>query len=153
MAYILNNYADLLRLTTDKQYANEKFIKVKKQDHLFILKYDKSKLSTQNINSLGLFRSVVVNNKGKILSFAPPKSINFDIFSQSNNYNDCIVQHFPEGTMINLFYDNHLDDWQITTRSTIGAKCNFNMDSSFTYRYMFLDAMNNKGIEFERTAR
>ena len=57
MAYILNNYADLLRLTTDKQYANEKFIKVKKQDHLFILKYDKSKLSTQNINSLGLFRS------------------------------------------------------------------------------------------------
>ena len=106
MAYILNDYADLLRLTNDKNYSNEKFIKVKKQNHLFVLKYDKSKLSTQNINSLGLFRSVIVDNKGNILCFAPPKSINFDIFSQSNNYDDCIVQHFPEGTMINLFLIN-----------------------------------------------
>ena len=81
--------------------------------------------------------------KGIFYVFAPPKSINFDIFSQSNNYDDCIVQHFPEGTMINLF-DKHLDDWQITTRSIIGAKCNFNMDSTITYRYMFLDAMNHK---------
>ena len=149
MAYNLNDYADLLRLTTDKNYSNEKFIKVKKQNHLFVLKYDKSKLSNENINSLGLFRSVIVDDKGNILCFAPPKSINFDIFSQSNNYDDCIVQHFPEGTMINLFYDKHLDDWQITSRSTIGAKCNFNMDSKITYRYMFLDAMNHKGIEFE----
>ena len=67
MAYNLNDYADLLRLTTDKNYSNEKFIKVKKQNHLFVLKYDKSKLSNQKINSLGLFRSVIVDDKGNIL--------------------------------------------------------------------------------------
>ena len=42
MSYDLNSYADLLRLTKDKEYAREKFIKVKKQDHLFVLKYYKS---------------------------------------------------------------------------------------------------------------
>ena len=149
MAYILNNYADLLRLINDKKYAEEKFIKVKKQNHLFILKYVKSKLTNENVSSLGLFRSVIIDDKGNILSFAPPKSINIHNFCKNNDYNDCLVQHFPEGTMINLFYDKHLEDWQISSRSTIGAKCNFNMDSKVTYRYMFLDAMNSKGIEFE----
>ena len=38
---------------------------------------------------------------------------------------------------------------KLLARSIIGAKCNFNMDSKITYRYMFLDAMNDKGIEFE----
>ena len=34
MAYNLNDYANLLRLTIDKNYSNEKFIKVKKQNCL-----------------------------------------------------------------------------------------------------------------------
>ena len=71
----------------------------------------------------------------------------FDVFSQSNEYDSCYIQHFPEGTMINVFFDTHIDDWQITTRSTIGAKCNFNMDSNITYRYMFLDALNEMNID------
>lgn len=149
MTYVLNDYAHLSRLISDQNYAREKFIKVKKQDHLFVLKYNKSQLNTENSKTLGLFRSVIVDEKGNIQCFAPPKSINFDVFSQTNNYDDCLVQHFPEGTMINLFFDKQLEDWQITSRSTIGAKCNFNMDSSITYRYMFLDAMNHRGIEFE----
>jgi len=149
MSYDLNSYADLLRLTEDREYSQEKFIKVKKYDHLFVLKYDKSKLTNENVNTLGLFRSVIIDKRGHILCFAPPKSINFDRFSQTNKYHDCFVQHFPEGTMINVFFDEHIDDWQISTRSTIGAKCNYNMDSNITYRYMFLDAMNHIGMEFE----
>ena len=116
MTYHLDDYADLKRLIEDKHYAAEKFIRVKKQNHLFILKYDKSKLNSNNIHSLGLFRSIVVDKKGYIQCFAPPKSINFNIFSQNNNYDDCIVQHFPEGTMINVFYDKHIQDWQITSK-------------------------------------
>ena len=147
--YKPQEYADLAKLVTDKLYAEDKHIIVKPFDHLYILKYNKSKLTTENVRSLGLFRSIVVDKQGNILSFAPPKSIDFDIFSQTNNYEDCFVQHFPEGTMINVFFDKHIDDWQISTRSTIGAKCNFNMDSNITYRYMFLDAMNHIGLEFE----
>ena len=147
--YKPEEYADLAKLVTDKVYAEDKHIIVKQMDHLYVLKYNKSKLTTENVNTLGLFRSIIINEKGKIISFAPQKSLDFDIFSQSNKYEDCFVQHFPEGTMINVFFDTYIDDWQISTRSTIGAKCNFNMDSNITYRYMFLDAMNHIGLEFE----
>ena len=149
VSYKPNDYADILKLITDKKYATDKYINVKQFDHLYILKYVKDRLTTENITSLGLFRSIIVDKEGTVVSFAPPKSINFDIFSQSNEYDKCYVQHFPEGTMINVFFDKHLDDWQISTRSSIGAKCNFNMDSNITYRYMFLDAMNHVGLEFE----
>ena len=149
VSYKPTDYADISKLISDNNYAESKSILVKKWDHLFVLKYVKSKLTTENIDSLGLFRSIVANKNGEIVSFAPPKSIDYDVFSQSNEYNDCYIQHFPEGTMINVFFDKYIDDWQITTRSSIGAKCNFNMDSNITYRYMFLDAMNHRGLEFE----
>lgn len=149
MSYNPTNYADTLKLISDNNYAESKNILVKNYEHLYVLKYVKSKLTTENIDSLGLFRSIIVNKDGEIVSFAPPKSINYDVFSQSNEYDKCYIQNFPEGTMINVFFDKFIDDWQITTRSSIGAKCNFNMDSNITYRYMFLDAMNHIGLEFE----
>uniref|UniRef100_A0A6C0JA93 Uncharacterized protein n=1 Tax=viral metagenome TaxID=1070528 RepID=A0A6C0JA93_9ZZZZ len=148
-SYKPNEYATLSKLIKDKKYADDKYISVKKMGHLYVLKYVKNKLTTENINSLGLFRSIIVDEEGNIASFAPPKSVNFDIFSQSNEYDECHIQHFPEGTMVNVFFDKHTDDWEISTRSTIGAKCNFNIDSNITYRYMFLDAMNNTGLEFD----
>ena len=148
-SYKPNDYADISKLINDNKYAESKHIYVKQVDHLYVLKYNKSKLTTENINSLGLFRSIVADQNGNIISFAPQKSIDFDVFSQSNEYDSCYIQHFPEGTMINVFFDTHIEDWQITTRSTIGAKCNFNMDSNITYRYMFLDAMNHIGLEFD----
>ena len=148
-SYKPNEYATLSKLIKDKKYADDKYVSVKKMGHLYVLKYVKNKLTTENINSLGLFRSIIVDEEGNIASFAPPKSVNFDIFSQSNEYDECHIQHFPEGTMVNVFFDKHTDDWEISTRSTIGAKCNFNIDSNITYRYMFLDAMNNTGLEFD----
>ena len=143
-----NDYADISKLINDAIFSKSKHIKVKKMDTLNIIKYDKSKITRDNEKTLGLFRSVIANNNGNILCVAPHKSIDFDIFSQNNKYEDCIFQKFAEGTMINVFYDNELLDWRISTRSTLGGKCNFNMDSNITYRYMFLDAMNHIGMEF-----
>ena len=96
-----------------------------------------------------MFRSIICDNNGKILSFAPPKAMDFDIFSQTTLFEDCKFQEFIEGTMINLFWDTTLNDWNMATRSNIGAKCKFNMDEEITFRHMFLEAMNATGIEFE----
>ena len=148
-SYKPSSYADLSKLVSNSEYAKQKNINVKKMDHLFVLKYNKSKLTTENVKTYGLFRSIIADEFGNILSFSTPKSIDFDVFSQTNKYEECFIQHFPEGTMINVFFDKYIDDWQISTRSSIGAKCNFNMDSNITYRYMFLDAMNHIGLEFE----
>ena len=78
VCYNPTDYADILKLISDNNYAQDKHIKVKNFEHLFVLKYIKSKLTTENINSLGLFRSIIVNKEGYIVSFAPPKSIDFD---------------------------------------------------------------------------
>ena len=149
MRFRFTEHIDLQKLVIDTNYAESKHIYIKKLDDLFVAKYDKSKLTTENINWLGFFRSVIISPDGRVICIAPNKSINFDVFSQRNKYEECFFQEFVEGTMINVFYDNFIDDWNITTRSTIGAKCNFNMDSNITYRYMFLDAMNHIGMEFE----
>ena len=62
--------------------------------------------------------------------------------------NECIAEEYVEGTMINIFYNNFIDDWDLTTRSTIGAKCKFNATTNKTFRYMFLSAMNEMNIDF-----
>ena len=148
MPYIIENYADIKQLLNDECYRENKNIILKNHNHLSILKYNKNKLTPENNNTLGLFRSVVINELGEIVCFAPPKSMDFDIFSQTNKKEECIFEIFYEGTMINVFFDKIVNDWQIATRSNIGAKCNFNQDSNVTYRSMFLDAMLHTGLEF-----
>ena len=55
-------------------------------------------------------------------------------------------QYLIDGTMINMFYHNN--EWLVSTRSNIGARCKFNQDCDYTFRYMFLDAMNAMEMEF-----
>ena len=51
-SYKPNDYADISKLINDNKYAESKHIYVKQIDHLYVLKYNKSKLTTENINSL-----------------------------------------------------------------------------------------------------
>ena len=143
MTYVISTYVKIQKLNNDKNYAKEKKLKVKKKENLVIIKYDKSKINTANQQTLGLFRSVIVNQKGEILCFAPPKSIDFDIFSQSTLYEQCTLKEFVEGTMINLFWVPSEKEWEIATRSNIGARCKFNLNETKTFRTMFLETMNH----------
>ena len=93
MSYNLSKYADISRLIKDKEYANDLFLKVKQMNKLYIIKYDKSKLTIGNTEHLGLFRSVITDGN-KILSMAPPKALDFDIFAQSNQYENCSFKEF-----------------------------------------------------------
>ena len=63
-----------------------------------------------------------------------------------NDIKDCIVAEICEGSMINMFWDKYANDWEIMTRSNIGARCKFNQDNDITFRFMFLDTLNAMGI-------
>ena len=147
----LTEHVDIQKLLTDVEnsYANQKGLIVKKCDGLSIIKYNKSYLTNDNVSSLGLFRSVIMDQNGRILSFSPPKSIPFRKFIVENDFTNCILEPLIEGTMINVFWDYSIDDWNISTKSTVGARCIFNIEDGKTFRYMFLDVMNNIGLEFE----
>ena len=120
---------------------------IKKHNGLYLIKYNKSALNDSNTHTLGLYRSVITDGK-KILSFAPPKSVNYNSFIVNNEYNDCNITEFIDGTMINVFYNTSSINkngksepkWEIATRSNIGANCRFNLNSKKTFREMFYDA-------------
>ena len=122
-----------------------------------IIRYNKECLekTKEDIATTGRFRSVILE-KDNIMSFAPPKSIGFDIFQDMFLSKDCYAREFIEGTMINLFYDKSLpedDDfgfWEISTRSSVGGNIRFYSSSTQhrdnpgkTFREMFLEALNN----------
>lgn len=121
-----------------------------------ILRYDKNSLSHDRVRSVGLFRSVVYKN-GKILCFSPPKALPNDKFMEMHpNTQECVAEEFIEGTMINVFFDNSIGDcgdWEISTKSTVGARVSFFRDGEVkhdeTFRYMFLEAAGARGLEFD----
>lgn len=143
----LNTYFDFSKIS-DEEYCKSKHLKVRRIGDLSIMKYDKEYLreNMEMVNSLGMFRSVIVDNESnKLVSFAPPKSYKYDDLKDND---DLICTEYVEGTMINVFWNKYTDGWELATRSNIGGKCKYNLGSSKTFRYMFLDAMNYIGLEF-----
>jgi hypothetical protein len=130
----------LKRELSEAKKSNEK--------RLHIIKYNKNSLNSENVSSLGLFRSIVTDGS-RILSFSPVKSISNEAFeTQSTGTNAFEYSEFVEGTMINMFVDPKTDDWEIATRSNIGARCKFYQDFKLTFREMFLEAFRDKKLDF-----
>lgn len=150
MSFILEDYLDIKKAISEPDYANSKHLIIKPFGKLFIIKYDKVYLNINNINTLGLFRSVIVDDEGSVLSFSPTKSYNLcnEDYTKSKNFNDYLLMEFIEGTMINLFWHPYLQDWEISTKSNIGAKNKFDNNDN-TFRYMFLQACNEVNLNFE----
>jgi len=96
------------------------------------------------------YRSVVIDpDTKKILCFAPPKSVSIEQFTAQNiDTEEIEATEIIEGTMINLFYDERIQSWEIATKSAIGGnywffrtQYNTNKDEiQLTFRDMFIEA-------------
>ncbi len=136
-------------------FSNNKYYIIKKRNDFTIIKYNKKNLTVDNENSVGLFRSVIMNDDN-IVAFAPQKSVNYNNFIAQHEFNDCYITEYVDGTMINIFYNNKkLDEngettpgWEFCTRSNIGAKCRYNLDTQKTFYDMFLDACIEEKLDF-----
>tara|TARA_Y100000994_G_C15692853_1_gene442242 strand:+ start:589 stop:1794 length:1206 start_codon:yes stop_codon:yes gene_type:complete len=137
-----NSIKESLNLTVKKYKYND--------SDYGIIKYNKESLSDENVDTVGLFRSVIYKNK-KIMAIAPPKSASYNKFMTQHDINECVVEEYVEGTMVNMFYDNDSEEWEIATRSTVGGKTNFIVSSfnNHTFRSMFLEASNNANFEYD----
>lgn len=87
-----------------------------------LLTYKKTSLTSDNINSIGKFRSVLVGNNNMFM-FSPPKSLNYSDFINKYTEKECIAEEIIEGTMINLFFINN--KWEISTKTTVGGNTIF----------------------------
>ena len=109
-----------------------------------IIKYDKLAfgMTQEDYTTVGLLRSVVVDETGHIVAYSPPKCLSVteereksfndnNIMtppSGSDSGNDTTVnqwyaEEFVEGTMINMFYSQKDGGgaWEIATKSTVGG--------------------------------
>ena len=98
-----------------------------------ILKYTTRSLNHDELQTLGLLRSVVLDVNGKILAYSPPKctvpSLNNNDNNNNNNDN-ILVEELVEGTMINVFYhkpngQEEGADWDLATKSCVGGNIVF----------------------------
>lgn len=151
----INNYKNITDFS-EFLNNNDKFLKITAKKYTLdnniytIVKYNKSNLDKDDYNTLGLARSIIINN-GKIICFSPPKSLDYNNFIENNPCNECFAEDFIDGTMINLFYDENINDWQVATRSTIGANTQFfvtNETHKTSFRDMFFEACKLANFEF-----
>ena len=117
-----------------------------------IIRYIKDKLETpEDYSMYGKYRSVIANKDNFVIAFSPPKSVKYSEFIKRNDVQDVIVEELVEGTMINLFFDEFKQEWEIATRSNIGANNKFVQENEVSsFRVMFLEACNETGMNFEK---
>ena len=118
-----------------------------------IVSYNKDVLTADTISMYGKYRSVIINEAGAVVGFAPPKSILAETFmavhpirADANNEN-MVAEEFVEGTMLNVFYNAGV--WEVATKQTIGANVRFYTNNVDTFFSMFLDAMQNIGLTLD----
>ena len=120
-----------------------------------IIKYDKSILNNDLINSYGLCRSVIVNCDNYVVGFAPPKSLKPDTFFKMypKKTLEIVAEEFVEGTMINVFFDTKIGltgGWEIATKSRVGAKTSFfKCKEGKNFRELFLEAALKNNLVLE----
>lgn len=68
------------------------------------------------------------------MCFAPEKSLDYSLFVDKYNTEYSWLEDFIDGTMINVFYDNIKETWEIATRSSVGANIVFFNDVK-NYKY------------------
>jgi hypothetical protein len=97
-----------------------------------VLKYVSGTLKCDELKTIGLLRSLVLDQYGKIMAYSPPKCIIPSTDELDDRFSDdnIIVDEFVEGTMINVFYHrpNGQDDgagWELATKSCVGANIVF----------------------------
>lgn len=100
-------------------------------------------------DSGGLYRSVLLDENKKLVSFAPPKSLTLDEFCEKHssfNTNDYQINDIIEGTMVNLFHNG--DFWEISTKGSVGGNYWYfrtcydeNDKKQMTFREMFIDCL------------
>lgn len=121
--------------------------KEKAKSTRYVIKYDKQYITPANQTTLGLFRSVITDGDN-VMCYAPPKSLSFEKFQKESEEANREYTEYCEGTMINLYFDTTLGDWEIATRSNIGARCKFYQNATLTFRQMFLEAFTFLKLEF-----
>lgn len=147
----------------------------KKEQKYTHIRYKKENLEKSNEPGTYYmnYKSIIMNKNNHVVSYAIPRSIEYDLFNQENNVQDCIIEEFVEGTMITLFYDESCDElfvpqlseiisekqdenigWNISTRGSIGAKNSFyksdDVVSTKSFSQLFIECAKESKLDISK---
>ena len=152
----ISNFGNTLKNDKPNDESILKITKCVYNDETYaIVKYNKENLTSNLVHTYGLFRSVIFNSNDELLSFSPPKSIQYKEFIEKypKKEENIVIEEFVEGTMINVFWNKKVGtngDWVISTRSNVGAQTSFYKSSNTkTFNTMFFEALNEIDFKLE----
>ena len=117
-----------------------------------ILNYDNNFICDNDVSN-GYYRSLIVSSpENKLLAFSPQKSLKPETFIEkySTINENIFMNEIIEGTMVNLFFDERIEQWEISTRGAVGGsyfyyRNQYDMDSDKkkqnSFYQMFLEAL------------
>lgn len=151
MTYL--NIDSVLNCDADSNPRIKKISIVKNDGVQQLIKYNKNSLrNEEDFDKYKLFRSMVLFND-KLLSVSPGKSMNYEKFKETYSPDECYAEEFVEGTMINLYYSTEESEWQISTRSNLGANNVYftkgKIEKEHTFSSMFYDVCNSCNVNVE----
>ena len=86
--YDIESIINIKEVIKSKEKAKEENLFVKSlklnDKQYYLIKYDRNKVTINNENKLGLFKSIFCDEEN-IYSFCPPKKITFESFIETNN--------------------------------------------------------------------
>jgi hypothetical protein len=137
-SYNLSTYFDFTKIHDDEYVASKNLTKYVSEKHgnRTILKYKKDSMAPADYKTMGMFRSVICDYDGKVICFAPPKTINSASFMEQRDVQNVEFQQFIEGTMINVY--NWNGEWYYATRSMLSGQGRF-FNREKTFGQMFCE--------------
>jgi hypothetical protein len=117
-----------------------------------ILNYDKDVICDDDFSN-GYYRSLIISSpENKLLAFSPQKSMKPEAFVEKYPVVDknIFMNEIIEGTMVNLFFDERVGQWEISTRGAVGGSyfyyrnqydINSDKKNQSSFYQMFLEAL------------
>jgi hypothetical protein len=96
------------------------------EEQLVLIHYKKG-VSDLDAPHVGEFRSVVWDARtNRPVCAGPARGLSFaKAIADGIKIDECVVEDFIDGVMINLFQSKHGGEWDVATRTVIGGECNF----------------------------
>ena len=122
----MNSYSLHLSCVDDSNVMKTKrVVSSQSSESYTFIQYDKQYLSHDLIPNYGVYRSVIMNDEGQVVCFAPPKSLHAETFMNKHpdpapmQENKIVAEEFVDGPMVNMFYSK--GQWEYATKNTVGS--------------------------------
>lgn len=129
--------------STSQQISLNLFKKKMRHSRFSIYRYNKDQTPISQYGDVKHYRSLVVDASKEpevLVCPSPVRSMSLKDFSHSVDNANIFYEEIIDGVMINLFFDKEENKWLMATRSEVGGKNKFYLDTSAkTFGELFAD--------------